>query len=150
MQPVLAVPHQAVQTAILHYHHGAQTAHWVVLQNYENSRRNQAALLALADRGVGVLSAALIALLGVTTAERTVLISAAAQRHILERRQLVSQVDADLAANRIEEALKGPRYIVVPQRTPDVYELVAHVATRDRLVLVALKFVPSARSKSHK
>jgi len=113
-----------------------------------HQRRNRAALLALADRLVCLLSDALVGQLAATTTERRLLISAGQQRHILERRQLVRHVDADLAATRIEEALKAPRYLVVPQRLANVWEIVGHVASADRLVLVALELVPAARSKS--
>ena len=114
-------------------------------QHLENWRRNNQFLLLLADRLVFTLSDKLVAALGAITAARAVMLSAERQRHILERRALVSQPDADLAAHRIHEALEDCGFLM-PQRTQDIYEVIGCASSADRRILVALKLVPAARS----
>lgn len=121
-------------------------SHYVRAVQLENWRRQQI-LLALADRLVFTLSDVLVAKLGTATTARTVMISAERQRHILDRRTLVSEFDADLAAHRIHEALEDCRFLVL-QRKPNIYELIGYAFSADRFILVALKLVPSSQAKT--
>ena len=114
-------------------------------QHLENWRRNNQFLLLLADRLVFTLSDKLVAALGAITAARAVMLSAERQRHILERRARVSQLDVDLAAHRIHEALEDCGFLM-PRRTQDTYEVIGCASSADRRILVALKLVPAARS----
>jgi hypothetical protein len=104
--------------------------------------------LALADRLIGELPKALISHIGAATSTRKVLISAERQAHVLQRRQLVSQIDADLAAGRLEEAVQGIRFIRWPPRKAGIYELVCEVESGHRRVLIAIKMVPAGQSRS--
>ena len=131
------------QLYALHAQHRIhQDAYHYAVQSAQRQRRARAAIIALADRRIGALTEELIAALGVNTTARSVLISAERQRHILERRQLVSTFDADLALRRLQEALEQQRFLV-----KDTFKVVCWVSSVERYVLVALKFVPSARSK---
>lgn len=112
----------------------------------ENWRRQQF-LLVLADRLVSTLSDALVSKLGVTTTARAVMISAERRRHIFEGRAVVSELDADLAAHKIHEALEDCRYLKA-QRKPSIYELIGFSSSADRFILVALKLVPATHSKT--
>jgi hypothetical protein len=82
--------HAAYQTHLLSHQVAAQI-------QVHNRMRASAALLALADRYVCELSDVLVFALAVTTSSRAVKISARQQQHILERRALATQVDANLA-----------------------------------------------------
>ena len=117
---------------------------YIRARQLENWRQNQFLLL-LADRFVFTLSDELVKRLGAITAARAVMISAERRRHILERRALVSQLDADVAAHRIHEALEDCGFLM-PQRTQDIYEVIGCASSADRRILVALKLVPAARS----
>ncbi len=124
------------QLYALHAQHRIhQDAHYIAVQIAAHRKRG-AIVAALADCRIGALT------LGVNTTARSVLISAERQRHILERRQLVSTFDADLALRRLQEALEQQRFLV-----KDTFKVVCWVSSVERYVLVALKFVPSARSK---
>jgi hypothetical protein len=74
--------------------------------------------------------------------------SAAAQRHSIARRQIVSRLDADLVASRVAEAVSDIRYRVLPQRNPNVFEVLGHVASVDSWLLLPLKFVPAVKAAS--
>lgn len=69
-------------------------------------------------------------------------------QHILQRRQVATQVDADLAAHRIGEALAVIHMMKVPQSRRDIWELIGYVASANRHLLVALKCVQSSQAKS--
>ena len=118
-------------------------------RSVKSSHRGQRAAIiaALADSRIGALTNDLIAALGVNTTARSVLISAERQRHILKRRQLVSTFDADLALRRLHEALEQPRFLLKDESSDTTFKVVCWVSSAERYVLVALKFVPSARSK---
>ncbi len=125
-----------------------QDAYHYAVQSAQRQRRARGAIIAaLADRQIGALTEELIAALGVNTTARSVLISAERQRHILKRRQLVSTLDADLAARRLQEALEQPRFLVEDEGSDTRFKVVCLVSSLERNVLVALKFVPSAQSK---
>ena len=121
-------------------------AHQAALRTTAHRRRNGAVLLALADRHVCRLSDRLFTALGGNTSARNIRLSAERQRHILNRRQVVSRDDADLAARRLTEALDDALYLVVPQRREAVFEVIGYVDSVDRHLLVALKLVPAVRS----
>ena len=130
------------QLYALHAQHRIhRDAHYIAVQIAAHRKRG-AIVAALADCRIGALTEELIVALGVNTTARSVLISAERQRHILERRQLVSTFDADLALRRLQEALEQQRFLV-----KDTFKVVCWVSSVERYVLVALKFVPSARSK---
>lgn len=80
---------------------------------------------------------------------RAVMISAERQRHILERRALVSQPDAELAAHRIHEALEAYEFLM-PQRKHNTYEVIGYASSADRRILIALKLIPAAHSATKK
>ena len=121
--------------------------HYIVTQGASRRGRDVAVLLALADRFVILLPDELVSALGLITPARQVKISAEQQRHIVARRQVVSQLDADLAAHRLSEAIAGARLQIIPQRRSDVFEIIGHVESTQRHLLVALKLVPASRSK---
>ena len=120
-------------------HHAAAHA---AVQSTMHFARN-AALLDLADRLVGDLTEWLAKSLHLRSSVRRVLISAETQRHAILRRAVSSHFDVELVANRIAEAFSNVRYILLPQREPNVFALVGHVASSDRWLLLPLKFVPS-------
>lgn len=82
------------------------------------------------------------------TKERRVKVSANQQRHIIKRRQLVSKIDVDLCVKRLKEALINIQYLHLPRRDSRVYELIAHVPSAERRILIALKVVLAENSKS--
>lgn len=122
-----------------HYHHYYARA-------TERYRRNAALLARLADRVVGRLTDELLSALGIKTQARSVVISHRTQRHILERRQIVNDADADLAAHRIGEALENLQFEVLPRKAPHAVNLVGFVPSTGRSLEVALKFVTSNNS----
>ena len=137
------------QTHVVHLHaqHRIhQDAHYIAVQN-SHRQRAAAIIAALADCRIGALTNELIAALGVNTTATSILISAERQRHILERRQVVSTFDADLALRRLQEALEQRRFLVKDEGSDTTFKVICWVSSAERYVLVALKFVPSARSK---
>jgi len=133
----------AAAVATAHMDHVAsQRAAYAAVHAGLHSRN--AALLELADRFLGELSEAIISALGVTTAARRVLISAAQQRHAIARRQLSTQLDADLVAARLTEALGNLRFLLAPQRDPRVFEVVGYTPSADRCIRLPLKLVQAA------
>lgn len=107
-----------------------------------------AALLELADRYLGELPEVLIEVLGLKTVARRVLISAEQQRHAISRRQTSSQVDADLVATRLAEALANVRWQLLPQKDPRVFEVLGYVPSADRCLLLPLKLVAAADAET--
>ena len=128
----------AVQSSFAAHHAAAHAA----VQSTMQFARN-AALLELADRLVGDLPEWLADSLRLKSSVRRVLISAETQRHAIARRAVSSQIDVELVASRIAEAFSQVRYILLPQREPNVFALVGHAASSDRWLLLPLKFVPS-------
>ena len=86
-------------------HHFA-VSHQVAVHTTLCNRKRMAVLIALADRVVCRLTDRVVLTLGASTDARVVTISAERQRHILEGRQVVSQLDADLATRRIHESAR--------------------------------------------
>jgi hypothetical protein len=80
----------------------------------------------------------------VDTVARRVLISASTHRHLLERREISSKLDADLVAYRLTEALSNLKYEHVPRRDPRVVDLVGFVPSASRHILIPLKLVSGA------
>ena len=119
----------------------------MIASQQQRLRRARTLLLLLADRQVCTLADSIVLALGVETSARDLMISAERQGHILKRRQLVSNFDADLAARRIADALSSVRYVVQPQRRANIFEVVGYVNDADKHLLVALKFVAAAHSK---
>ena len=107
-----------------------------------------AAVLELADRFMGDISDDFATLLKLNSTARRVMMSAASQRHAIERRAISSSLDAELVAAHIAAALANVRYIVQPRRDERVYELVGDIPPTDRRLLVALKLVTGATSAS--
>ena len=140
--------HPAIHTqvAIRAAYQARALSHQVAAQlQLHNRARMSAALLALADRHVCELSEALVLAFAVTTASRSVTISARQQQHILERRAVASAPDANLAAHRIAEALRCPRYIKRPRKA-GLFEVIGEVSQSGRHLLVAIKLVPSSKA----
>ena len=115
-----------------------------------NRHQTRAVLLHLADRYVGDLSESLIKVFGVQTEVRQVMISESAQRHILERRLVVSKIDADHCASRLAEALQHLTHWGQPQPDRMEYIVIAKLPSTDRHLKIPLKFVPGAASRSRR
>jgi hypothetical protein len=112
-----------------------------------------AALLELADRYLGHLPDVVVKVLGLSTSERRVLISAERQRHAIEqrkraRRHITAQADADLVALGPTEALANVRYQLLPQRDCRIFELVGYVPSADRCLVLPLKLVSAADAET--
>jgi len=102
-----------------------------------------AALLELADRLLGRFTESVITILRVQTAVHQILISAVQQRHAIEGRKISAQGDADLVASRLTEAVQHLHYQRLPQRRPEVFELLGYVPTCKKYILIAIKLVRS-------
>src|SRR6266446_2519739 len=100
---------QAVFTAQQAFHAAYDAAVHAVVQLTTTSRRN-AAVLELADRYLGDIPEVMVDVLGLPTAERHVVISVERQRHAIKRRKIANEMDADLVALRLTEALANVRY----------------------------------------
>src|SRR5262249_10858674 len=141
-QPLPAGTQSAVLTALHASHTPAQSfpyaAHAASIE-YRN-----AALLELADRLLGELTDAIVLALGVETTARRVLISAAQHRHAIARRQVSTQIDADLVASRLTEALTNLRFLLTPQRNPRVFEVVGFSPLAGKCICMPLKLVRAA------
>jgi hypothetical protein len=120
-----AAHHAAIHAAV---HYGLHT--------YRN-----AALLELADRFVGYMPEHIAFAIGLPSKTRLVRINAESQRHAIEQRQIVRQIDAELVASRIAEAFADVRYLVKERRDQRVYELVGYVASSDRWLVLPTKLV---------
>jgi hypothetical protein len=108
-----------------------------------------AALLELANRLVGYLSEELLLRLGIQSSTTKVLISAASQRHAVQRRKLARKEDADLVVHRVSEAFSNLRYrLALPQQKQGTFALLGYVESAKRWVLLALKFVPAQSAAS--
>jgi hypothetical protein len=117
-------------------------SHQVSAQHLRSQQLQQAALLArLLPRCVVELAPAFLCALGLITEQSKVMISPERQRHILERRQVTSAIDADLAAHRIAEAFGSLKYRRATPRKKNLVELIGYVASADRYLLVAVKLV---------
>jgi len=125
-------------------HHAAMHAAARVTMS---SGRN-AAVLELADRYLGDISEGVLAALQVQTTTRRVLISAVQQRHAIRRREISAKADAELVALRLTEALSNVRYKLLPQNDPRVFALVGFVPSADRCLVLPLKLVSAADSKT--
>jgi hypothetical protein len=88
-----------------------------------------------------VLTAELVAQLGIVTTARDVVMTPDVLQHIVDRRAVVSRDDVDLAANRLHEALAHPCYLEAGRSKPTVWEVIGFVPSAGRHVLVALKFL---------
>lgn len=127
--------------------HHRIVSHQVASQALRMRAASRAAYIAVADIVVCILEDSLIERLGLGTDARAAVLSRTSQRHIMERRQLSSRGDAELAANRVHEALADLRFIEVPHG-PSSCNVVGHVASAGRLLLIVLKAVPAARASS--
>jgi hypothetical protein len=101
----------------------------------------------LADQPVGVLSDALARALSLPTVIRQVLLSYNGMQHILREHEISVAKNPNVVLQRISEALAAPGY-VRQQREARRWEVVGFSADAARLVCVAIKFVPSASSRS--
>jgi hypothetical protein len=146
----MLLQNQGAQLAVwLETQHAQYTSTWVaVLANQAHRQRTQAILLHLEDRYLADLPEYVIKVFGVQTEARQVTISSSQQRHILQRRQVVSRIDADLCAYRLAEALQHLTHWVQPQRDARVYEVVAAAPSAGRHLLIALKLVPAVDSQA--
>ena len=140
--------HQSLHHQFFHQRSGAETSTWFAIRAHERHRRKAVLLAAIADRYIADLPEHIAVALGITSKARRILISAAQQRHILHRRQVVSKIDVDLCARRLSEAISNIEYLVLPQRDSRVFELVGFVPSADRRLLIAIKLVNGADSKS--
>ena len=138
---------QASRAAII-AHQASEAAHQATHSTIRFSLHHYRNAGLLANRFVGQLSQDLVQFLGLRTTARQVFISADAQRHTITRRAVVSHIDSELVASRITEAFANVQYWVVPQRDPRVFELLGHVSSADRWLLLALKHVPAESASS--
>jgi hypothetical protein len=143
---------QAAQLPVhLAMQHAQHTSTWeAILAIQAHRQRAQAVLLHLADRYLADLPEYVIKVFGARTEARQVTISASQQRHILERRQVVSEIDADLCAYRLAEALQHLTHWIQSQRDPRVYEVIAKLPSAGRHLMIALKLVPGTDSRSRR
>lgn len=112
-------------------------------------RMRDALLAGLRDRPVADLSEATLQRLGLAVMTRTVMISAERHGHIILRRQLAAQVDAEapaLSANRIADALRDLRYRRATRRSPTIWDVIGYVQGASRHLQVSIK-VPSVPSR---
>ncbi len=135
-------------------HHSARlhqvNSHHIAVQNASHMRRQMAALQSLVDRVIIVLDESMMRSIKLEASTRTVVISASQQRHIIDRRQISSQKDADICAYRLTEALSDIRYKRKEQKIPYCWEVVGFTNSANRYVRVVIKLIPKDRSVSHK
>lgn len=135
-------------------HHSAMrhrvNSHYIAVQNASNMRRQMAALQFLVDREMIVLDPRVMRSINLNASTSTVLISASQQRHIIERRQISSQKDADICANRLTEALSDIRYFQKEQKISYYWEVIGFTKSANKYVRVVIKLVPESRSRSGK
>jgi hypothetical protein len=133
--------------AIQQAHQAQQEAdHQIVIVMRRHSM--VAALYEYLDRQIVRVDDILVRAVGIETGARAVVLGAAVHRHIVEKRRVASSADADLAANRIEEALTDLRYRRATRPNPSVQDVIGFVASADRHLLVAIKFVSREASQS--
>jgi len=140
---------QAVFTAQQAFHAAYDAAVHAVVQLTTTSRRN-AAVLELADRYLGDIPEVMVDVLGLPTAERHVVISAECQRHAIERRKIAHEMDADLVAFRLTEALANVRYQRLPQKDSRIFEIISYVPSVDRCLVLPLKLVSAVDAGTKK
>jgi len=109
-----------------------------------------AVILTLVDREIITLDPIIMEWIKLESSSGTVVISAAQHRHIIERRQISSQFDADISANRLAEALGNIKYKLRSQARPYFWEVIGFANSAGRYVRVVLKLVPGDRSRSGK
>ena len=107
-----------------------------------------AVILTLVDREIITLDPIIMEWIKLESSSGTVVISAAQHRHIIERRQISSQFDADISANRLAEALGNIKYKLRSQARPYFWEVIGFANSAGRYVRVVLKLVPGDRSRS--
>jgi hypothetical protein len=129
------------------FHAAHVAAVHAVVQLTTTSRRN-VAVLELADRYLGDMPKVVIEVLGLRTAARHVLISAERQRHAIHRRQIAAEMDADLVALRLTEALANVRYQLLPQKDPRIFAIVGYVPSADRCLVLPLKLVSAVDAET--
>ena len=124
-------------------------SHQVAAQQLSRQRLQAAILHSLLDRKIIELAHAVLSAIGLPGSTQAVFLSAERHRHILERRRVSNQIHADIAANRIAEALSDIRLKRKPLRRPDVREVIGFVESARMHLLVALKQVPADRTVAH-
>ena len=102
----------------------------------------------LQDRKIIDLSDSFRTAIGLDTPTSAVFLSAAVHGHIIEQRKVSNQVDPDIDANRIAEALADVHLMRKVQRPSDVWDLIGFVASARKYkhLLVAIKLVPAQNS----
>ncbi len=128
----------------------SKTSSWYAIQAVASRRHDYAILAAIADRRVADLPEKIADELGISSPVRLIKISAKHQRHIINRRQVVSRLDVELCISRLSEAVANIQYQLIPQRDARVFELIGLVPSSNRRILFALKFIDEASSKSGK
>ena len=123
-------------------------SHQIAAASQQRQRTARAAYLGIADIVVCILSDELVVQLGVSTSARSVILSRASQRHIVARRGIARSGDAQLAADRVHEALANLRFRPLPPRRAGTFELVGYVESAQRWLLVVMKLVPGDRAKT--
>ena len=107
-----------------------------------------AAILELADRYLGELSKPVLTALGLRTTAQRVLISAAQQRHAIDRRAVASKPDADLVALRLTEALSNVQYHLLPQKNARTFALVGYTPSAERHLVLVVKLVSAVNAQT--
>ena len=89
-------------------------------------------------------------MISVKPQERHVVISAECQRHAIERRKIADEMDADLVAFRLTEALANVRYQLLPQKDSRIFEIISYVPSVDRCLVLLLKLVSAVDAGTKK
>lgn len=139
-------PNNYIAAMAAHAHQQAYAAVHAVI--HATTHHRNAAVLDLADRLVGHMSAKLLNSLRIQTTTTQVQISAASQKHAIQQRQIAGTVDVELVASRIVEAFQDVRYELLPRRQSHVPRLVGYVQSADRWLVLPIKFVQANRSAS--
>lgn len=145
------MPHRSqASCAAQMVHSTRRVSTWAAISANQRHIRNAALMFMLTDVHLGDISDELAAYFGVGTGARRVLISHRTQQHIIERRGISAQMDVDLVVHRLSEGLANMRYWLLPQKNPNVFELVSFVPSVKRYLVVVLKLVRDHASKSKK
>ena len=137
-----------MQVAIQSWHQQQQQATNAAIQTIYSHRRSLWAAAVLADRVLGELSTGLVAVLGIKTNVRKVSISSERQAHILNAHKIQSHGDPTLASARLSDGLASPLALRLPKRANGTFDLVCRSEATTWNVMIAIKFVPAARSRS--
>ena len=122
-------------------------SHQVAVHSQSMQRGARAAFLAVADIVVYEIGDALVHELGLSTNARRIVLSRGSQAHIRSQRQIASDGDAQLAADRLHEAFQDLR-AVEADHPPFGCKVIGRVGSQDRSLVIVLKAVPAHKAQS--